>query len=114
MKAETGNKSPGTACSVIRPEIQFVHRFVTFKQNTHLNKAVAANSGWYTVPDVQVEYPYGLKNSGYTDNTPLHLFGSSLIVALEIRTLIPMIIPCGMTNNPMPGVVSFCPRRILL
>ncbi|MCR2832524.1 alpha/beta fold hydrolase [Parerythrobacter lacustris] len=37
---------------------QFVHRYVAFAQAPRLRVAVAANSGWYTMPDAR-EFPYG-------------------------------------------------------
>ena len=90
VKAETGNQVTQYSLFGHSAGAQFVHRFVTFKQNLHLNKAVAANAGWYTVPNIQIEYPYGLKNSGYTDDTTLsHLFGSNLIVALGDQDIDP-------------------------
>ena len=39
---------------------QFVHRFVEFVPNSRVNRAVAANSGWYTMPDSTISFPYGL------------------------------------------------------
>ena len=39
---------------------QFVHRFLQFHESPYMNKAVAANSGWYTYPDEKVEFPYGI------------------------------------------------------
>lgn len=42
---------------------QFVHRFVYFKPNARFKLAVAANAGWYTLPSVVAEYPYGLGKS---------------------------------------------------
>ncbi len=39
---------------------QFVHRMVLFKPNARYRVAVAANSGWYTMPDASAKYPYGL------------------------------------------------------
>lgn len=42
---------------------QFVHRYMTFVPENRVRRAVAANAGWYTVPDFSVGYPYGLKNS---------------------------------------------------
>ena len=45
---------------------QFVHRFIQFKPLSRANRAVAANSGWYTLPDTNVLYPYGLKNTVLT------------------------------------------------
>jgi poly(3-hydroxybutyrate) depolymerase len=39
---------------------QFVHRFLQFYHSPHIDKAVAANPGWYTYPDEGLEYPYGI------------------------------------------------------
>ncbi|MBO7562675.1 MAG: hypothetical protein J6T04_07330 [Bacteroidales bacterium] len=43
---------------------QFVHRFLLFNPTPHLDRAVAANAGWYTYPSDTVSYPYGTKGSG--------------------------------------------------
>ncbi len=43
---------------------QFVQRFMLFCPDSRVGRAVAANPGWYTMPDTDVAYPYGLKNSG--------------------------------------------------
>lgn len=61
---------------------QFVHRYVTFKPNARINRAVSANAGWYTVPDFTVAYPYGLKNSPATSASLAYSFSKSLIVLL--------------------------------
>lgn len=53
---------------------QFVHRFILFKQGTKINRAVASNAGWYTLPDVKKEYPYGLKNTPFTTTAILNNF----------------------------------------
>lgn len=42
---------------------QFVHRFVLFAGELRLRKAVAANAGWYTVPESSSAFPYGLGGS---------------------------------------------------
>jgi poly(3-hydroxybutyrate) depolymerase len=39
---------------------QFVHRYLQFYDSPALGKAVAANPGWYTLPDEDIEYPYGI------------------------------------------------------
>jgi poly(3-hydroxybutyrate) depolymerase len=44
---------------------QFVHRFVLFMPQARYKRAIAANPGWYTLPDYSGhKYPYGLRNSG--------------------------------------------------
>lgn len=39
---------------------QFVHRFIYFKPDAKVNRAVASSAGWYTMPDTSVSFPYGL------------------------------------------------------
>jgi predicted deacylase len=39
---------------------QFVHRFVLFAAGKRLQRAVAANAGWYTFPTAAQPWPYGL------------------------------------------------------
>ncbi|MBE0674917.1 MAG: hypothetical protein IH591_09675 [Bacteroidales bacterium] len=39
---------------------QFVHRFMMFYESPYVDKAVAANPGWYTYPDATINYPYGV------------------------------------------------------
>lgn len=40
---------------------QMVHRYVLLNKETKAKKIIAANSGWYTMPDSQVAFPYGVK-----------------------------------------------------
>ena len=42
---------------------QFVHRLLIFRPDARIEKAVAANAGWYTMP-IDRAFPYGLKQSG--------------------------------------------------
>lgn len=49
---------------------QFVHRMLTFRGTTRIDKAVSANAGWYTIPTNDTAFPYGTgdrtgKTSGY-------------------------------------------------
>ncbi len=46
---------------------QIVHRLVMFYPEAKINRAIAANSGWYTMPDFSEKFPYGLKNSPITE-----------------------------------------------
>lgn len=44
---------------------QFVHRFILFYPENRVRIAIAANPGFYTLPDEEQIFPYGLKNSPY-------------------------------------------------
>jgi poly(3-hydroxybutyrate) depolymerase len=61
---------------------QFVHRLVLLLPDARYHIAVAANAGWYTMPDFGVAYPYGFAR---TDVTPAQLaksLGRRLVVLL--------------------------------
>lgn len=61
---------------------QFVHRYVTFMADARVERAVSANAGWYTLPDLNLAYPYGLKNTGFSASDLSSLFGRKLMVHL--------------------------------
>ena len=44
---------------------QFTHRFMLFYDSPYVDRAVAANAGWYTFPDDTTNYPYGLRITSY-------------------------------------------------
>ena len=41
---------------------QFVQRFTFFVPSSRIRLAIAANAGWYTLPDLNTKFPYGLKH----------------------------------------------------
>tara|TARA_B100001093_G_C26813831_1_gene1008778 strand:- start:455 stop:1357 length:903 start_codon:yes stop_codon:yes gene_type:complete len=61
---------------------QFVHRYVIFKPNARINRAIAANSGWYTLPDTTVTFPYGLESTGLSINEVQSAFTQQLQIHL--------------------------------
>jgi poly(3-hydroxybutyrate) depolymerase len=61
---------------------QFVHRLVFFKPGARFRVAVAANSGWYAMPDLDVAYPYGLDGSGIGPAEVRQALGRRLVVLL--------------------------------
>ena len=61
---------------------QFVHRFVLFKPDARFNKAIAANSGWYSVPDGEASYPYGIMDSPLTSISPSKYFKRELYITV--------------------------------
>lgn len=61
---------------------QFVHRMVTFMPALRVERAVAANAGWYTMPDPTERYPYGLGGAGLTETQLRTAFGRTMAVLL--------------------------------
>jgi poly(3-hydroxybutyrate) depolymerase len=45
---------------------QFVHRMMLFQPEAHFELAIAANSGWYTLPDAERDFPYGLLGAPFS------------------------------------------------
>ena len=61
---------------------QFLHRFLYYVPDARVKRAIAANAGWYTMPDFGVEYPYGLAGSGVAEDVLAGYFARDLIVLL--------------------------------
>lgn len=61
---------------------QFVHRFFLFKRHSKANRVVAANAGGYTMLDLDVDFPYGLKGMGFDTERLSHVLGRELIIQL--------------------------------
>ena len=61
---------------------QFVHRLVLFKPACRLHKAIAANAGWYAMPDFRVPFPYGLAGTGVTGEALRISFSQKLVILL--------------------------------
>ncbi len=66
VKTATGNRSSSYLLYGQSEGGQFVHRLVWFLPEARFSRAVAANPGWYTMPDLTVAFPYGLGNSPAT------------------------------------------------
>ncbi|MEP6671204.1 MAG: alpha/beta hydrolase [Chthoniobacter sp.] len=63
FKAATGNRSERYFLYGHSAGAQFVHRYLYFVPEARVAKAVAANAGWWTLPDPAVNFPYGLHGS---------------------------------------------------
>lgn len=65
---------------------QFVHRLALFLPEARYATAVAANSGWYTMPTFDGKtFPYGLRGSVSTPEGLKRAFGNRLVVLLGER-----------------------------
>ena len=61
---------------------QFVHRYVELGVHPHLGTAIAANAGWYLMPDDDQPFPYGLHGIPPDENDLRDAFDSHLMVLL--------------------------------
>lgn len=61
---------------------QFTHRLFLFKDGLRANHVISANSGWYTMPDLEIEFPYGLKNTAVNETDLISRLESSMMIQL--------------------------------
>ncbi len=67
VQADTGNRTDGYFMYGHSAGAQFVHRFLFLTPNHRVKRAVVANAGWYTAPELGVAFPYGLRGGPVTD-----------------------------------------------
>lgn len=61
---------------------QFVHRYLYYKPDARVARAIAANAGWYTLPKFDVEYPYGLDGANIDESVIRDVLGKDVILLL--------------------------------
>ena len=61
---------------------QFVQRFIYFVPHARLNRVIAANAGWYMLPNLSQAFPYGLKNTKVSESDLKHSLGLDVTVLL--------------------------------
>ena len=81
IKTATGSRSERYFLFGHSAGAQFVHRMVLF-QGGRIALAVTANSGSYTLPDFETQFPFGLKDSGMTDARLKAALGVPMLVLL--------------------------------
>lgn len=64
---------------------QFVHRALLFETLPHLSAAYAANAGWYTLPDAETAWPYGLDGVSVGEGSVRAWLERPLVVMLGDR-----------------------------
>lgn len=64
---------------------QFVHRYLYFVPNAPVAGVIAANAGWWTVPDPDVAFPYGLRGAPLAESALKTMLQRPLIVLLGTR-----------------------------
>jgi len=61
---------------------QFAHRYLLFKPNTNVNKVVLSAAGWYTIPDISLKFPYGIKDSPFKNSMFSKFFSKNIIIQI--------------------------------
>jgi poly(3-hydroxybutyrate) depolymerase len=61
---------------------QFLHRMLMLKPEARFRVAIAANAGWYMMPDDSIAYPHGLRDSGVNAAQLARALSRRLIVLL--------------------------------
>ena len=61
---------------------QFVHRFLYYMPEARVRRFIAANAGWYTMPEFDTEYPYGLKDAAIDKDQLIAAFEKELVLLL--------------------------------
>jgi pimeloyl-ACP methyl ester carboxylesterase len=61
---------------------QFVLRYLALTEGTAVDAAVAANSGWYMLPDLAVDYPVGMGGLDFNESYLRRYLGRHLTVLL--------------------------------
>ncbi len=61
---------------------QFVHRFLYYKPEARVKRYIAANAGWYTMPNFETKYPYGLDGAGVGASALAGAFGKDVVLML--------------------------------
>jgi UDP-N-acetylmuramoyl-tripeptide--D-alanyl-D-alanine ligase/cyanophycin synthetase/poly-gamma-glutamate synthesis protein (capsule biosynthesis protein) len=82
VKHATGNRSERYHLYGHSAGAQFVHRYLYFMPQARVAKAVAANAGWWTLPDLEVDFPYGLRGSTLNAAALKAMFQRPLVVLL--------------------------------
>ena len=97
VKRRTGNTSATYDLFGHSAGGQFAHRFVLFFPDGRYRRVVAANPGWYTVPDPDIDFPYGIGRSPI-DGMTAKYFERSLIVMAGDRDTDPS--SAGLRHTP--------------
>ncbi len=91
VKARTGNRSERYRLFGHSAGAQFVQRFIYFVPTARVERVVAANAGWYVLPDFSAAFPYGLKNTPLTEADLRHALSLPMTVLLGTADTDPVL-----------------------
>ena len=82
VQRATNNGYPGYYLSGHSAGAQFVHRFLYFVPDNRAKRVMMANAGWYTLPDLKTEFPFGLGRSPVSDTDLKSVFNKEVYLVL--------------------------------
>ncbi len=83
------NKSSGYLIYGHSAGSQFLHRLIFFKPDAKIERAVCSNAGWYTMPDFEQVFPYGLKETQCTAAALQKVFAKKVTILLGDQDIDP-------------------------
>ena len=86
---KTGNNSKRFLIYGHSAGSQFLHRLIFFIPDLKIEKAVCANAGWYTMPDFDSVFPYGLKETACSSETLSEVLQKKVTVLLGDQDIDP-------------------------
>jgi len=89
VRDKLGNRSEQYSIYGHSAGAQFVQRFIYFEPRARLFRAVCANAGWYMLPDLDIAFPYGLRNTPVSDRDLRHALELPLVVLLGAADIDP-------------------------
>jgi hypothetical protein len=78
----TGSKRATFAIFGHSAGAQFVHRYMTYTGGSLVDLAIAANAGWYTLPNDSETFPYGLRQTKLTEGNVKTALGKKVVILL--------------------------------
>ena len=61
---------------------QMVHRYALFDEDSASDLIISANAGWYTMPDEEIRFPYGIGAVNFSDEQLKRAFAKTVVVML--------------------------------
>ncbi|HWR41241.1 MAG TPA: alpha/beta hydrolase [Patescibacteria group bacterium] len=82
VKQRSGALREGFALYGHSAGAQFVHRYLLFSRQSKAERIVAANAGWYTMPEETIPFPYGVAGLNLPPEQLVRAFSRPVAVLL--------------------------------
>lgn len=82
LKRATASERSGFGLFGHSAGAQFAHRYLAFTQQGLTEIVIAANAGWYMLPDPDMAYPAGTAGTGFDDGDLRRFLASPMVILL--------------------------------